>query len=126
MEKVVNVLGKEIDLCSCEPMTGWKRDGYCNTDIEDHGIHTVCCIVNQPFLEFLRGQGNDLITPAPQFGFAGLKPGDHWCVCAGSWYQAYKEGRACPVNLEATHEETLAIIPMKALKEFRHAPISES
>lgn len=117
-EDTKNVLGQNLDECGCEPMTGWLRDGYCNTDINDHGLHTICCVVNDQFLAFLKSQGNDLITPAPQFGFKGLKPGDHWCVCAGSWLQAYKQGVACPVKLESTNEETLAVIPINALKEF--------
>jgi len=118
MEKILNVLGTELQTCGNDPVTGWFRDGCCNTDIEDHGIHTICTIVTRPFLEFLKKSGNDLITPNPEFGFQGLKDGDSWCVCAGSWFQAYNEGVACPVKLECTHEETLAIIPLKALKEF--------
>ena len=117
-EEILNVLGNKMDMCSCEPMTGWLRDGYCNTDINDHGIHTVCCIVDDNFLEYIKTQGNDLVTPAPQFGFPGLKAGDHWCLCAGSWYQAYRAGRGCPINLEATHMETLAIIPIEVLKSM--------
>lgn len=120
MSKAKNVLGQDLDICGCEPMTGWKRDGYCNTDMSDHGLHTICCIVNDQFLSFLKTQGNDLITPAPQYGFKGLKAGDHWCVCAGSWIQAYKLGLACPVKLESTHEETLAMIPVSALQEYDH------
>lgn len=115
-----NVLGQEIQVCGCDPMTGWFRDGYCNTDDNDRGIHTVCCVVSQEFLLFSKQAGNDLMTPAPQFNFNGLKPGDKWCVCAGRWYEAYKAGYACPVDLEATHEETLAIVPLSALKEHQY------
>jgi len=119
MEKVLNILGEELDICSCEPMTGWYRDGSCHTDIDDHGIHTVCCVVTDPFLQFIKSKGNDLITPSPQNGFPGLKAGDHWCVCAGSWYDAYKAGFACPISHESTHCETLAIIPRSVLNEWR-------
>jgi len=116
--EVKNVFGKKLDICGCDPMTGWKRDGYCDTDLDDHGIHTVCCIVTDNFLRFSKLQGNDLITPMPEYGFLGLKAGDHWCLCAGRWLDAYKDGHACPVNLEATHEETLVMIPIDVLKEF--------
>lgn len=113
----LNVLGNEIEICGCDPMTGWKRDGFCNTDFDDHGIHTVCAIVTEDFLEFSKNTGNDLSTPNPEFGFQGLRPGDHWCLCAGRWLEAYKANKACPVKLESTHEETLVIIPLKALLE---------
>lgn len=113
----MNVFGEDLEECSCDPLTGWYRDGKCNTDFDDHGMHTVCCQVTDEFLIFLRSMGNDLITPAPQHQFPGLKAGDHWCVCAASWLEAYKKGVACPVNLASTHEETLAVIPLEALKE---------
>ena len=118
MENSKNILGKPLKICGCQPMTGWERDGYCKTDLNDHGIHTVCCIVTEEFLEFSKSQGNDLSTPNKAFGFPGLTPGDHWCVCAGRWYDAYKAGKACPVNIEATHEESLSIIPKKILLEL--------
>lgn len=116
----LNVLGKKMTQCGCEPMTGWYRDGFCKTDVNDRGMHTVCAVVTDEFLEFIAEAGNDLITPSPQFGFPGLKAGDHWCVCAGSWLQAYKAGVACPVSLESTHEETLAVIPLSALEKHAH------
>lgn len=115
IEEQKNVLGHKIAECGCQPMTGWYRDGYCHTDISDHGVHTVCCVVNDPFLQFLKKQGNDLVTPKPEFDFVGLKAGDSWCVCAGSWLQAYHEGLACPVKLDSTNEETLAVIPLEFL-----------
>jgi len=115
---IKNVLNEEMDICGCDPMTGWFRDGNCNTDDSDHGIHTVCCVVSQEFLEFSKEQGNDLITPKPEYGFKGLKTNDSWCLCAGRWYDAYKAGKACKIKLESTHEETLAIIPLKILKEM--------
>ena len=112
-----NVLGGTLAPCSVEPRTGFYRDGCCNTGPEDLGLHVVCAQVTAPFLEFARDQGNDLITPAPQYAFPGLKPGDRWCVCAATWRQAYEAGCAPPVVLQATHEETLAVVPLAALKE---------
>ena len=112
-----NVLGGELAACSLEPRTGFYRDGCCNTGAEDLGLHIVCAQVTAEFLEFARGQGNDLITPQPAFGFPGLKPGDRWCVCAATWRQAFEAGIAPPVVLAATHEETLAVVPLSALKE---------
>jgi uncharacterized protein len=119
MSQSKNVLGQDLDLCGCNPMTGWQRDGYCDTDEHDQGIHTVCCIVTDDFLNFSKLRGNDLSTPRPDFGFPGLKAGDHWCVCASRWLEAYQAGHACPVKLESTHEESLALIPMHALLEYR-------
>ncbi len=114
----LNVLGGPLEPCSTSPLTGFFRDGCCNTGSEDMGLHVVCAQVTRKFLDFAREQGNDLITPVPGFGFPGLKPGDRWCVCAGTWRQAYEAGVAPPVILSATHEETLAIIPLDALKEY--------
>jgi uncharacterized protein (DUF2237 family) len=112
-----NVLGGQLAPCSISPRTGFFRDGCCNTGPEDTGLHVVCAQVTAEFLEFARKQGNDLITPMPIFGFPGLKPGDRWCVCAATWRQAYEAGVAPPVVLGATHEETLAVVPLSALKE---------
>ena len=112
-----NVLGGVLGTCSTRPLTGFFRDGCCNTGPDDFGLHVVCAQVTSEFLEFARNAGNDLITPAPAYGFPGLKPGDRWCVCAGTWRQAYEAGVAPPVVLAATHEETLAVIPLSALKE---------
>jgi len=116
MDRDRNVLGGPIDPCSMAPLTGFYRDGCCNTGPEDLGLHIVCVQVTREFLDFARGQGNDLVTPAPQFGFPGLQPGDRWCVCAATWRQAYEAGVAPPVVLRATHEETLAVVPLSALK----------
>lgn len=116
MHPSVNVLGTELEPCSVDPLTGWFRDGCCNTDSNDRGSHVVCCILTEEFLEFARSQGNDLITPAPQHNFPGLTPGDRWCVCAQTWMDAAEEGVACPVSLECTHEEALAIIPIDVLE----------
>ena len=112
-----NVLGQDIGECSCKPMTGWRRDGSCNTDEMDRGSHTVCCILTKEFLEFARMNGNDLITPMPQFNFPGLKPGDSWCVCASTWLEALNQGKACPVDLEATNITALEIIPLQLLED---------
>ena len=117
MENSKNVLGIPLNPCSFDPLTGWYRDGCCNTDGNDHGSHTVCAHLTMEFLEYLQTQGNDLITPAPQFQFPGLKDGDRWCVCAGSWLQAYRKGVACPVDLLATHERALDVVPLEFLME---------
>ena len=119
-----NVLGQPLATCGCDPMTGFYRDGCCNTGLEDLGVHTVCCIVTVEFLATSKRLGNDLSTPMPQFGFSGLKPGDRWCVCAARWKQACDAGAACPVVLEATHENTLRIVPFEVLIE--HAVIPEN
>ena len=117
MHQSINVLGTDLQTCSDDPLTGWHRAGCCNTDSSDLGLHVVCCIVTDEFLEFARSKGNDLITPAPHFNFPGLKAGDRWCVCAQTWLDAANYGVACPVNLESTHEEALAIIPIDLLEE---------
>ena len=118
MHPSLNVLGLPLESCSKDPLTGWYRDGCCNTDKNDRGSHTVCARVTQEFLEFLRERGNDLITPAPHFNFPGLKDGDQWCVCAASWRQAYNEGKACKIHLESTHYSTLRIVPLEELMEY--------
>jgi uncharacterized protein (DUF2237 family) len=118
MHPPVNALGGSLMSCSHEPTTGWYRDGCCNTDDNDRGSHTVCARVTTEFLAFLQENGNDLVTPHPEHGFPGLKNGDCWCVCAASWFQAFKEGVACPVHLEATHANALEIVPLSALVEM--------
>jgi len=112
-----NVLGGPLLPCSISPRTGFYRDGCCNTGPEDLGLHVVCAEVTAEFLHFARSRGNDLITPAPEFGFPGLKPGDRWCVCAATWREAFEASVAPPVVLAATNEETLAVIPLDALKQ---------
>jgi len=113
-----NVLGEDLELCSNNPMTGWFRDGCCNTDNIDHGVHTVCVRVTQNFLEWAKKEGNDLITPHPEFNFPGLKEGDSWCVCAGTYAQSIKKGTACKIFLKKTNYKTLEIIPLEQLKKF--------
>jgi len=112
-----NVLGGALSPCSTSPRTGFYRDGCCNTGPEDLGLHVVCAEVTAEFLRFARSRGNDLITPVPEVGFPGLKPGDRWCVCAATWREAFEAGVASPVVLAATNEETLAVIPLDALKQ---------
>jgi len=112
-----NVLGGTLQPCSLEPLTGYFRDGCCNTDEHDFGSHTVCAQMTEEFLKFSLQQGNDLITPRPEYRFPGLKPGDRWCVCAARWLEAYEAGVAPPVFLEATHQKAAAIVPLQALIE---------
>src|ERR1700761_9681387 len=113
-----NVLGEELEPCGTDPMTGFFRDGCCNTGPEDLGSHTICAVVTAPFLEHQRGIGNDLSTPMPLYGFAGLVPGDRWCVTAANWARAYNDGQAAPVVLAATNEAVLSIVPLAVLREF--------
>ncbi len=113
-----NVLGGELTPCSNRPLTGFFRNGCCETSSEDRGMHTVCAVMTAEFLEFSARVGNDLSTPQPDFHFPGLKPGDRWCLCAPRWKEALDAGVAPPVVLEATHEETLAITPLGILKDY--------
>jgi hypothetical protein len=111
-----NVLGGDLEPCGNDPVTGFYRDGCCNTGPDDLGSHTICAVVTAEFLEHQRSIGNDLTTPAPQFHFPGLVPGDRWCVTAMNWLRAHLDGVAAPV-LAATHERALAIVPLAALAE---------
>ena len=113
-----NVLGENLETCSEDPMTGWFRDGCCNTDEIDHGVHSVCAKVTQKFLEWAKRAGNDLITPHPEFNFPGLKEGDSWCICAGTYAEAIKAGTACKIFLKKTNHRTLEIIPLEKLKKY--------
>lgn len=111
-----NVFGEPILPCSADPVTGFYRDGCCNTGPEDVGSHTVCAVMTDAFLAFTAARGNDLSTPRPEFGFAGLKPGDQWCLCAARWQQAFQAGAAPQVNLLATNEKALEIVALPDLK----------
>jgi len=111
-----NVLGGPLKPCSLAPVTGFFRDGCCNTSEEDPGSHTVCVEVSAEFLAFSQAAGNDLSTPRPEYGFPGLQPGDRWCLCAARWLEARQHGFAPPVNLAATHEAALAIVPLEQLR----------
>ncbi len=114
-----NVLGDDLIVCSIDPMTGFYRDGCCNTGSEDAGVHTVCAEVTAEFLSFSASRGNDLSTPRPEYGFAGLRPGDRWCLCASRWAEAYEAGSAPAVVLAATHARTLEWVSLDELR--RHA-----
>ena len=113
-----NVLGENLEGCSSNPLTGWFRDGCCNTNEIDHGVDTVCARVTTKFLLWAKEKGNDLITPHPEFDFPGLKEGDNWCVCAGTYAQAIDAGTACKIYLKKTNYKTLEIIPLEALKIY--------
>jgi uncharacterized protein len=113
-----NVFGEPIEICSVKPPTGFYRTGCCETGTEDEGVHTVCVEATAEFLAFSKARGNDLSTPRPEFGFAGLKPGDRWCICAARWQQALEAGAAPRIVLAATHEATLRIVRLADLKRY--------
>jgi uncharacterized protein (DUF2237 family) len=113
-----NVLGTDLEPCSTEPMTGFYRDGCCNTGAEDQGMHTVCAEVTEDFLRFSKLRGNDLSTPNMMFQFPGLREGDRWCLCLLRWKEAYEAGMAPLVNLKATHISALEFIDLEVLKEY--------
>ncbi len=119
-DKAINVLGGTLELCSKDPVTGFFRDGHCNTCPEDSSSHTVCALMTAEFLAYSKYVGNDLSTPRPEFDFPGLKAGDQWCLCAARFLQAHDEGCAPQVRLEATHESALNIVPLEILRQ--HAP----
>ena len=110
-----NVLGTDLLPCSTDPLTGFYRDGCCNTGAEDLGVHSVCARMTEEFLAFSSSVGNDLSTPRPDIGFAGLQPGDHWCLCADRWREAFEAGAAPQVVLEATHAATLEWVSLEDL-----------
>ncbi|HBG98280.1 MAG: DUF2237 domain-containing protein [Rhodobacteraceae bacterium] len=116
MDRAINVLGGKLAPCSVAPVTGFFRDGHCNTCAEDTGSHTVCAVMTAEFLAFSKYVGNDLSTPRPEFQFAGLRPGDRWCLCAGRFLQAHEEGCAPEVDLAATHVRALDIVPRAVLE----------
>lgn len=111
-----NVYGKALKPCCDRPITGFTRTGYCEVTEEDFGNHSVCAVVTEEFLEYTAKQGNDLSTPNPAFNFPGLKPGDHWCLCASRWKEALEAGVAPPVILESTHEDALEVLEFKDLE----------
>lgn len=119
MNTARNVLGEVLQPCCFAPVTGYERNGYCTTGPRDAGVHTVCAQMTAEFLQFSRSRGNDLTKPLPEFRFPGLRPGSRWCLCAERWLEAYDAGVAPPVILSATHEATLAYVPLAALR--RHA-----
>ncbi|MGH3650527.1 MAG: DUF2237 family protein [Acidimicrobiia bacterium] len=113
-----NVLGGSLESCSVDPMTGWFREGSCETSPDDVGSHTICAVMTREFLEHQASIGNDLTTPAPAFHFPGLNPGDRWCVTARNWLRAHQDGVAAPVVLAASHERVLDIVPLEVLESY--------
>ncbi|MEH6556320.1 MAG: DUF2237 domain-containing protein [Oceanicoccus sp.] len=118
MDKSVNVFGEALEVCGENPITGFYRDGKCNTCAEDVGSHTVCIEASQAFLEYSRFKGNDLSTPMPEFDFEGLKPGDSWCLCAIRWLEAMESNMAPRVYLQRTHVRALEVVPIELLKKY--------
>ncbi len=118
MENSRNVLGTDLEICCGSPMTGWFRNGKCETEPKDRGVHVVCAEMTDEFLEFSRSRGNDLITPAPRFGFPGLKAGDRWCLCASRWKEAFDAGVAPPIVLQSTEESALKYVSLNELKQY--------
>ena len=121
----LNVLGNRLEVCSCSinknsylQLTGFFRDGYCNTGPEDFGLHTVCSIMTEDFLNYSKSIGNDLSTPIPEYNFKGLKEGDHWCLCASRWKQAYENGKAPKIILQSTNIHTLSLISIELLRKY--------
>ncbi|MEE2773307.1 MAG: DUF2237 domain-containing protein [Pseudomonadota bacterium] len=117
-QKQKNIFGETLEVCSNEPLTGFFRDGSCNTCAEDVGSHTICVEVTKEFLEFSAARGNDLSTPRPELNFAGLKPGDRWCLCASRWAEAEQEGKAPLVVGAATNREALTIVPEYNIRKY--------
>jgi hypothetical protein len=117
MANAKNVLGGDLETCSTSPMTGFYRNGCCETGGDDRGVHIVCAVMTEAFLAFTQSQGNDLSTPAPVFGFPGLKPGDKWCLCADRWKEALNAGVAPPVDLAATHARALEYLSLTELQQ---------
>ncbi|MDH5358072.1 MAG: DUF2237 domain-containing protein [Gammaproteobacteria bacterium] len=117
-DKSVNVFGEELVMCGDNPVTGFFRDGKCNTCSDDVGSHTVCIEATREFLEYSRFRGNDLSTPVPAFGFKGLRPGDSWCLCASRWLEAHENNMAPKVHLTRTHIKALDIVPLELLKQY--------
>ena len=115
-----NVLGGDLEPCGTDPVTGFYRTGCCDTGPDDAGVHTVCAVVTEEFLEFSRSVGNDLSTPMPAYGFAGLQPGDRWCLCASRWQEAFEAGVAPPVVLDATHARSLEWADLADLRRHAH------
>ncbi|MCJ8311453.1 MAG: DUF2237 domain-containing protein [Saccharospirillaceae bacterium] len=118
MDKSINVLGETLELCGEDPVTGFYRDGKCNTCDDDIGSHTVCIQASQQFLEYSRFRGNDLSTPQPGFNFKGVQPGDSWCLCAIRWLEAVENNMAPKVYLQRTHVKALKVVPIELLKKY--------
>ncbi|MFN3953731.1 MAG: DUF2237 family protein [Pararhodobacter sp.] len=121
-EPSVNVLGGALEPCSNAPLTGFFRNGCCDTGPEDRGLHTVCAVMTAEFLAMSKYLGNDLSTPRPEYGFDGLKPGERWCLCAARFLQAHEEGAAPRIHLAATHRRTLDVVPLEILRQYAADP----
>ncbi len=121
-QTALNVLGRPLAPCGTEPMTGYFRDGCCRTDAGDRGLHVVCAVMTSEFLAFSRRRGNDLSTPRPEYDFPGLRPGDRWCLCANRWLEAWMEGVAPRVVLEATHLNALGVVTLDQLRQCAVLP----
>ena len=119
MTEIKNVLGQKLELCCSSPVTGFYRDGFCQTGDRDIGVHVICAEVTDKFLAYTKMQGNDLGTPAPMFNFPGLKAGDRWCLCASRWKEALDAGVAPPVHIAATHEAALKIVSLQLLQQHQ-------
>ncbi|MEE4175579.1 MAG: DUF2237 domain-containing protein [Xanthomonadales bacterium] len=118
MDESINVYGEPLEPCGTDPVTGYFRDGCCNTSGQDAGSHTVCARVTEEFLAFSRSRGNDLVTPRPEFGFPGLRPGDRWCLCAARWLEAERHGAAPKVVLKSTHQRALEKVGLDTLRAY--------
>jgi len=118
MTKAKNILGQELQACCVDPVTGFFRDGFCNTNQMDEGTHVVCAVLTKEFLDFTKSRGNDLITPRPEFQFPGLKPNDGWCLCALRWKEAHDAGVAPPIKPQATHEKVLDLVNLETLEQY--------
>ena len=118
MAESLNVFGEPLEPCGMDPVTGFFRDGCCNTNAQDYGSHTVCVDLTQEFLEFSRSRGNDLMTPMPQFNFPGLNPGESWCLCATRWLEAHEANAAPRVYLRRIHQRALETVPMDILRSY--------
>lgn len=114
-----SVLGTPLVSCSTEPLTGWRRDGFCRCDETDRGEHSVCAQMTESFLKFSLERGNDLVTPKPEYGFSGLRPGDYWCLCATRWVEAFEHGVIAPLRLESCHESFLKRMPLETLLQHQ-------
>ncbi len=118
IDEPVNVFGEPLETCSDRPLTGFFRDGCCNTNDDDTGSHTICILATAEFLEYSRFRGNDLSTPIPEFSFPGVRPGDRWCLCAARWLEAHTQGMAPKVVLKGTHRRALEIVPLELLRQY--------
>lgn len=118
MDESINVFGEKLEVCGQDPVTGFFRDGQCNTCKQDVGSHTVCIEATKAFLEYSKARGNGLSTPRPEFDFKGLRPGDSWCVCAARWLEAVQDDAAPRLHLRSTHIRALDVVPMELLKQY--------